>query len=117
MVRSLFVIAALLAVAVGCGASISPDQMWTDAAAGWTRQGATADERLRDYQECHQEGVEASTRSGRFRYGGGQGRPGRSRSGRLSADDLGRRATKRNAVLEECMADRGWTLTTTEAPG
>ena len=100
--------AALLVTIVGCSSVSSPEQMWTDAAAEWTKPGATADERLQDYQECHQEGVDASTRSGRFRYGSGGRRRGTMRSGRPSADDLSRRAAKRYSVLEECMAARGW---------
>jgi hypothetical protein len=103
--------AALLVTIVGCSSVSSPEQMWTDAAAEWTKPGATADERLQDYQECHQEGVDASTRSGRFRYGSGGGRRGTIRSGRPSADDLSRRAAKRYSVLEECMAARGWSPT------
>jgi hypothetical protein len=108
MIRRALRTAALLIMTVGCSSIKSPEEMWTDAAAEWAKPGATADERLQDYQECHQEGVDASTRSGRFRYGSGGGRRGTIRSGRPSADDLSRRAAKRYSVLEECMAARGW---------
>jgi hypothetical protein len=111
MITRALTTAALLMTIVGCTSVSSPEQMWTDAAAEWTKPGATADERLQDYQECHQEGVDASTRSGRFRYGSGGGRRGTIRSGRPSADDLSRRAAKRYSVLEECMAARGWSPT------
>ena len=77
--------AALLMTIVGCSSVSSPEQMWTDAAAEWTIPGATADERLQDYQKCHQEAVDASTRSGRFHYGSGGGRRGTIRSGNADA--------------------------------
>jgi hypothetical protein len=110
MIRCVLATAALLALVSGCSSARSPDQMWTEAAAEWTKSGATAEERLQDYQECQQEGVDASTRSGRFDYGR-YGRRESRRFRRLGAGDLSRRATKRYSVLERCMAERGWSPT------
>jgi hypothetical protein len=102
--------AALLMTIVGCSSVSSPEQMWTDAAAEWTKPGATADERLQDYQECHREGVDASARSGRFQYRR-YGRRALNRLDRPGTDDPGGRAAKRYFVLDECMTGRGWKLT------
>jgi len=110
VVRCVLAIVALLALMSGCSSATSSDQMWADAAAGWTKPGATAEERLQDYQECQQERVDASTRSGRFDYGR-QGRRESRRFRRLEAGDLNRRATRRYAVLERCMAEKGWSPT------
>jgi hypothetical protein len=102
--------ATLLMMTVGCSSIRSPEEMWTDAAAEWTKPGATADERLQDYQECHRERVDASTRSGRFQYRR-YGRRTSNRLDRLGTDDPGGRAAKRYFVLDECMTGRGWKLT------
>jgi hypothetical protein len=114
MIGWILATAALLALVGGCSPTKSPDQMWMDAAAEWSKPGATPDERLQDYQECHQEGVDASTRSGRFRSGS-YGSQRSRRLGRLEADDLSRRATRRYSVLERCMAARGWSPTAAES--
>ena len=110
MVRCVLAMVALLALVSGCSSTRSPDQMWADAAAEWTKPSATAEERLQDYQECQQEGVDASTRSGRFDYGR-HGRRESRRFRRLGAGDLSRRAARRYSVLERCMAARGWSPT------
>src|SRR5215203_1499728 len=110
MITRALTTAVLLVTIVGCSSVSSPEKMWTDAAAEWTKPGATADERLQDYQECHREGVDASTRSGRFQYRR-YGRRTLNRLDRPGTDDPGGRAAKRYSVLDECMTGRGWKLT------
>jgi hypothetical protein len=107
MIIRLFGTAMLLAMVAGCSSMRSPDQLWTEAAAEYTKPGAPTDERLKDYQECHQRGVQAAA-SDRVRYGRRTG----NRFGRRTVNDLGWSAATRNSVRDECMAARGWTMTT-----
>ena len=112
MTRHALATVAVLLAAAGCGPTGSPDRAWAEAAAAWAKPGATAEERLRDYRECHRAGVEASTSRDAF----GPGRRFADRFGRRTAADFGGRMARRASVPDECMAARGGTRAAGPAP-